>query len=232
MDQLDPRLRPLRHHDFHDVKAKENIGIVQHAQPRERPAREPLPFFAIDGFDRPAEILTRPRLHLDEDKRVAITADEVDLATTPAAEIAIKHFVAVLPPKISSRELLAGGAALQMFRSSPEMVAPARCERREGVSNAGVHSSRIEKKLSAVALSPREFGAGSLLTKGAAFGGWQKGFRPGEQWLKSTLPSTHADEAAMGESFPLKTANAATRRNLPDNFWQMLYIATVSPRCT
>ncbi len=41
------------------------------------------------------------------------------------------------------------------------MVAPARCERRERVSNAGVHGSRIEKELSAVALSPREFGAGS-----------------------------------------------------------------------
>ena len=104
-DQLESRLRPFRDYHFDHIEAEQNIGIVQQAQPGQATARDSFPLVAIDRFERPAEIFSGPRFHLDENERVAIAADDIDLAAGAAAEITIQDFVAVLPQELAGQVL-------------------------------------------------------------------------------------------------------------------------------
>ena len=62
---------------------------------------------AIDRLERSAEIFPGPRFHLDENERVAIAADDIDLAAGAAAEITIQDFVTVLPQELARQVLAA-----------------------------------------------------------------------------------------------------------------------------
>ena len=92
---LQPRLGAFGDDHFHDVEPKQNVGIIQQPQPSERAAGNAVLFLAIHRLDRPPEVLARPRFHLDENERVAIAADHVDLAAGAPLEITIQNSVAV-----------------------------------------------------------------------------------------------------------------------------------------
>ena len=113
-NQFQPRLRVLRDDDLNDVETKEDVGIVQQAQPGQASAGNPFPLVAIDRLEGPAEILPRPGFHFDEHERVALPADDIDFAAAASAEITVQDFVTVplqelagqfLPPSSKSQML-------------------------------------------------------------------------------------------------------------------------------
>jgi hypothetical protein len=112
--QLEARLRVLRDDNFDDVKAKKNVWIIKESEPGKTAAGNSFLLVAIDGVERTSEILARPRFHFDEDKRVFVAADDVDLATAAAAKITIKDFVTV-PPQKPAGQLLSASPKPKMF---------------------------------------------------------------------------------------------------------------------
>lgn len=101
-------------HDFDDIEAEQDLGIVEPAQPGERTAGDTLLFLSIDRFERPAEVLTRARFYFDKDERVLIATDNVDLATGAPFEIAIENLIAV-PAQEPAGQFLATRSPLEMF---------------------------------------------------------------------------------------------------------------------
>ena len=95
--QLEARLRVFRDDNFNDVEAKKNVWIIKEPEPGKTAASNSFLLVAIDGVERTSEILARPRFHFDEDKRVFVAADDVDLATAASAKITIEDFVTVPP---------------------------------------------------------------------------------------------------------------------------------------
>jgi len=85
----------VRDDDFNNVKSEKDIGIIQHSQPCEGTTRNALSLFAINCFNRPAEIFTPAGFYLDKNQCVIVTTDNIDLTTAPAAEITEEDFVSV-----------------------------------------------------------------------------------------------------------------------------------------
>ena len=98
------------------METKENVGVIQHSQPVESAARNAFLLLSIDRCDRPAEILAGTRLYLDENQRVLIATDDVDLAAAASFEVAVENFVTVTPQEAASQFLPASAA--------PEMLRP------------------------------------------------------------------------------------------------------------
>jgi hypothetical protein len=92
-DQFNPWFRAIGADHFHDIESEKNIGVVEHSQPRQRTARNSLPFFAIHRFYRPAEMFVRARFHFHKNQRVIVTTYNVNFAAAAAAEIAQQDFV-------------------------------------------------------------------------------------------------------------------------------------------
>ncbi len=124
--KLEARLGVFRLHYFDDVESKKNIGIIQHAQPGERAARNAMLLIARNGFEGTTEIFARTRFHFDKNERVVVAADDVDFAATASAEIAVENFETIAAQK-TAREFFAKSAALQMFGSRERKIAPPNC---------------------------------------------------------------------------------------------------------
>jgi hypothetical protein len=92
---LEARPGIFRDDDFHDVEPKQDLGIIEHAQPGECAARDAFLFLLIYGFNGPAEIFVRARFYFDKDERVAVATNDVDLAAAAPFEIAIENFITV-----------------------------------------------------------------------------------------------------------------------------------------
>lgn len=123
-EQFQARLDIFRDNHLDHVEAKQNIRIVQQAQPGEAASGNPFLFIAIYGIQGPAKILARPRFHLDEDKRVVIAADDIDFAAGASAEITIQDFVTV-PPQEPASQVLPPLAKPQMpGRQTRRVAAP------------------------------------------------------------------------------------------------------------
>ncbi|MEY2575585.1 MAG: hypothetical protein QOF80_1072 [Verrucomicrobiota bacterium] len=105
LDQLETRLRSFRDNHFDHIEAEQDIGIVQQAQPGQAAPGNAFPLVAIDRLERPAEVFSGPRFHFDEYERVAIAADDIDLAAGAPTEITIQDFVAVLPQELAGQVL-------------------------------------------------------------------------------------------------------------------------------
>jgi hypothetical protein len=112
--QLEARLRVFHDDNFDDVEAEKNVWIIQEPEPGKTAASNSFLLVAIDGVERTSEILARPRFHFNEDKHVFVAADDVDLATAPAAKITIEDFVTV-PPQKPAGQLLSAGPKAKMF---------------------------------------------------------------------------------------------------------------------
>jgi hypothetical protein len=105
LHQFQARRRSFGDDHFDNVEAKQDVGIIQQTKPRETAARNSFPFIAIDGIERPAEILPGARFDLDENERVALAADDVDFAARAPAEITIQDFVTVPPQELAGQFL-------------------------------------------------------------------------------------------------------------------------------
>ena len=72
-------------------------------------------FSSVHRLNGPAEIFSAARFHFDEDERVIVAANDVDLTTTASTEIAIKNFVAV-PAQEMAGQLFTEETASKMVR--------------------------------------------------------------------------------------------------------------------
>lgn len=110
-----------------DVEAKKNVWIIKEPEPGKTAASNSFLLVAIDGLKRPSEIFARPRLHFDENERVFVAADDVDLAAAPAAKITIKDFVTA-PLQEPAGQFLSAGPKPKMFgtRRQKPAVPPVR----------------------------------------------------------------------------------------------------------
>ena len=122
--QFEARLRVFHDDDYDDVETKKNVWIIKEPEPGKTAASNSFLLVAIDGVERTSEIVARPRFHLDENERVAITADDIDLAAGAAAEITIQDFVAVLPQELASQVLPALPKPQMRGRRTRRAVAP------------------------------------------------------------------------------------------------------------
>jgi hypothetical protein len=113
LDQFNPWPVVSDNNDFHDIEAKEDIGIVQHSQPGKRAARNALPLLSIDCCKRPSKVFPGARFYFDEYQPVVISADDVDLAATAPFEVTVENLVAVTPQE-STCQFLAAPAAPEM----------------------------------------------------------------------------------------------------------------------
>lgn len=141
LNQLEMRIAFFGQQNLHDIKTKNDIGIVQQAQPGETAFRDAHLFLSIDRFDRPPEIFATARFHFDEDERVAVAANDVDLASAARAEIPVKNFVTVAPQK-SAGQFLPARAATEMFRQflrAREAVAPPARKSGDGSDRVQIH---------------------------------------------------------------------------------------------
>lgn len=109
-------MRAFPNDNFDDVETKKNVRIIQEPQPGKATACNSLLLIGIDGVKRPSEVFACPRFHFDEDKRVFVAADDVDLAAGSAAKITIEDLIAV-PPQKPARQLLPAIAKSKMFGS-------------------------------------------------------------------------------------------------------------------
>jgi hypothetical protein len=94
-NQFDARFRVICDDYFHDIESEKNVGIIQHSQPRQRASRNSPPFFVINRFHGPAEILATAGFYFDKYQRVIVTADDVYFTTAATAEIAEEDLVTV-----------------------------------------------------------------------------------------------------------------------------------------
>ena len=120
--QLNAGLGVFRDDNFDDVEAKKNVGIIQEPEPGQTAAGNSLLLGAIHRVEWTSEIFARPRFHLDEDKRVFVAADDVDLAPASAAKITIEDFVTV-PPQEPAGQFLPATPKPKMF--GPQRRKPA-----------------------------------------------------------------------------------------------------------
>ena len=101
-------------HNFDDVETDEDVGIVQQLQPGQGSARNQFALGSVDRFNWSPEIFASARFYFDEDKSVAVTTNDIDLAAMARPEIAVKNFVTSAPKK----------SAGQFFpaRTEPQML--------------------------------------------------------------------------------------------------------------
>ena len=92
---MQPRLALFGDYDLHHVEPEKDLGIAEQAQPGEGAARNAFPFLPIDGIQGPAKVFPRSRLHLHENQRVAIAANQVDLPPSATAKVTKQDFVPV-----------------------------------------------------------------------------------------------------------------------------------------
>jgi hypothetical protein len=78
-----------------NIESEKYIWIIQHSQPGQRTPRNSLLFFAINCFDRPAEIFASAGFYFNKNQRVIIPTDNIDLTSAATAEIAEEDLVTV-----------------------------------------------------------------------------------------------------------------------------------------
>jgi hypothetical protein len=74
-----------------------------------------LPLLLIDCCERPAKIFAGACFYFDEDERVAVATDDIDLAAASSFKVTIKNFVAPRPQEAGG-QFLAVSAAPEVLR--------------------------------------------------------------------------------------------------------------------
>jgi len=96
---------------------------------------------SIHCFDQPSKFLVTARFCFDENERLAVRADDVDLAAAPIFEIAEKNFVALIPQE-STTQFFSARTASEMFRQflrAREAVAPPVRRSGDGSDRVQIH---------------------------------------------------------------------------------------------
>jgi hypothetical protein len=94
----------IRDH-FDHIESEGNLGIIEQTKPGER-ASGNLPLLkGLNVFERPPQIFVRSCFYFDENQRVVVAANDIDLAAGPACifEVTVKNFVAAFPKKAAGR---------------------------------------------------------------------------------------------------------------------------------
>ena len=99
------RIAVIGQQNFHDVETKNDIGIVQQTQPGKTSFGNAQLLLSVYCLDRPTKIFVTARFHFDENERVAVAADDVDLASAAGAKIPVENFAAVAPQESASQFL-------------------------------------------------------------------------------------------------------------------------------
>ena len=121
-EQLYSRRGTFRDDNLDNVEAKKDVRIIQESEPGQAAARDAFLLVAIDGLEWPAEIFAGPRFHFDEDQRVFLAADDVDLAPAAPAKITIEDFVTA-PPQKPAGQFLSSGPKPKMLGSQRRKAA-------------------------------------------------------------------------------------------------------------
>lgn len=108
-----PDLRLVMKDDLHDVEAKLDVRHIEHSQPLHRSLHDTAAFFSIHGGGRAAEGFRRPGFHLDEDERLAVAADEINLAAPMTPEVAGEDFAPAVDEQVG-RQIFSESATGQM----------------------------------------------------------------------------------------------------------------------
>jgi len=127
--------------NLHDIETKNEIGIVRQTQPGKPSFRNAHLLLSVHRVDRPPEIFVTARFHFDENERVTVAANNVDLASVARAEIPVKNFVAMTPQK-STSQFLPARAATEMFRQflrAREAVVPPARKIGDGSDRVQIH---------------------------------------------------------------------------------------------
>ena len=135
------RIAVIGQQNFHDVETKNDIGIVQQTQPGKTSFGNAQLLLSVYCLDRPTKIFVTARFHFDENERVAVAANDVDLAASAVFEIATENFVAVSPQK-SRGQFFPLRAAPKMFRRflrGREAVAPPARKSGDGSDRVQIH---------------------------------------------------------------------------------------------
>src|SRR6476646_2426023 len=93
LDDLDHGRAPPFDHDRRDVEAKLTTAELRLRQPQGGQPADALTLLSADRFDRRAEAVARPGLHLAEHERPAAAQDEIEL-TGPTTPVAVEDLVA------------------------------------------------------------------------------------------------------------------------------------------
>ena len=115
LNQLALRFGFFRQQNFDYVEPKGHIGIVEHSQPGETAFGNAHLLLSTHCFDRPSKFLVTARFCFDESERLAVMADDVDVAAAPIFEIAEKNFVALIPQE-STSQFFSARTGSEMFR--------------------------------------------------------------------------------------------------------------------
>ena len=103
--QFETRRRVCQDDYLDYVETKKNVWIIKEPQPGEAATRNSFSLVAIDRVEWTSEIFPRPRFHFDEDERVVVAADDVDLAPGATAKVTIEDFVTAPAQKPASQFL-------------------------------------------------------------------------------------------------------------------------------
>ena len=109
------RIAVVGQQNFHDVETKNDIGIVQQTQPGKTSFGNAQLLLSVYCLDRPTKIFVTARFHFDENERVVVAADDVNLTSAVSAEIAIKNLVTVLAQETAG-QLFTERTAPKVFR--------------------------------------------------------------------------------------------------------------------
>jgi hypothetical protein len=105
LNKLALRLAFIRPQNFDDVETKDDVRIVQQAQPGKAAFGHAQLLLSIHRFKRPAKFFAAAGLDFDEHESVPVPTDDVNLAAAAGFEISIKNFVAVTPQKTAGQFL-------------------------------------------------------------------------------------------------------------------------------
>jgi hypothetical protein len=115
LNQLALRLAFCRPQNFHDIESERNVWIVEQAEPGEAAFGNAQLFLSIDSFNWPTEFFAAAGFDFDEHQRIAVAANDVDLAAATIFEIAVENLVVVAPQETTG-QFFAASAATKMFR--------------------------------------------------------------------------------------------------------------------
>ena len=95
LDEFQSGLFGLGQDDLDHIEAEGDIGIIEHAQPGEGAARDAPLLIGVQAIHGPLLFIAAPTFHFDEDERVVMATNQVDLPAARRLEIAVKNLVAI-----------------------------------------------------------------------------------------------------------------------------------------
>jgi len=133
-----PDLNRILCDDFDHIKAESNVGHLEESEPIEGSLTDQSLFFGVHGIERASHLIGTARFHLGKDKRVTVTADEIDFSPPRRTEVPTENLPS-LPLQITGGRFLTPSAQSQMSLRNRRWVG--RPEQNRGDDAGKVHAS-------------------------------------------------------------------------------------------